>query len=222
MVTGPELSMAATDDRSYLYPHAWSPPLAVLPYSHTAAPWPPEPPLIPLDPAPLPTPWDEASGSAAAVLDDSADYDSADYDSLDYDSGDYDSADYSSERAVIGDALRIPVLWCQFGTCIGRFTHADALGEADVRRKGVAVGWRQDAFGRWACPGCVQRDATFRVVYPLVPARHADQAADRPRAAPSAWDSVEPPRIRLAVAVQREPGKVSRWGHRDAGRHRWQ
>jgi hypothetical protein len=143
MVYNPKQPTAALDDRSYLYPHTWPPPVS-----------------RPLDS------WTDTDGLGeyartspngnAAVL-----------------------ADHPAQeiaRAVIGDALRIPVVWCQFGACIGRFTDADALGESDVRSRAMAAGWRQDALGRLACPECVQHDPTFRVVYPLGSRRQSWQA----------------------------------------------
>lgn len=138
MVTDREQPIAAIDDRSYLYPHAWPPPVA----------WPPHPGVNPAWPRGHLHVPDTDSGSVGAP-----------------------QADHHGqvvERAVIGDALRIPLVWCQFGSCIARFTDAAALGESDVRRRAVAAGWRQDAFGRLACPECVQHDPTFMVVHQLV------------------------------------------------------
>ena len=73
--------------------------------------------------------------------------------------------------AIIGNELRIPVLWCEFGSCIARYTHPDALGERDLRYRALAAGWRYDLLGRLACPSCLQRDATFWVALPPVPVR---------------------------------------------------
>lgn len=73
--------------------------------------------------------------------------------------------------AIIGNELRIPVLWCDFGSCVARYTHPDALGERDLRYRALATGWRYDLLGRLACPSCVQRDATFWVALPPVPVR---------------------------------------------------
>ena len=64
-------------------------------------------------------------------------------------------------RAIIGDEIRIPVMWCEFGPCIARYTHPGALGEGDLRARALAAGWRYDALGRLACPDCVQHDSTF-------------------------------------------------------------
>jgi hypothetical protein len=64
-------------------------------------------------------------------------------------------------RAIIGDEIRIPIMWCQFGSCIARYTHRAALGEGDLRARALAAGWRYDALGRLACPECVQHDPTF-------------------------------------------------------------
>jgi hypothetical protein len=65
-------------------------------------------------------------------------------------------------RAVIGDEIRAPVLWCEFGSCIQRYTAPDPLGKGGLRARALAAGWRYDALGRLACPGCVQRDPAFR------------------------------------------------------------
>ena len=64
-------------------------------------------------------------------------------------------------RAIIGDEIRIPIMWCQFGTCIARFTHSGALGERDLRVRALAAGWAYDALGRLACPDCAQHDPAF-------------------------------------------------------------
>ena len=74
-------------------------------------------------------------------------------------------------RPIIGDELRIPIMWCEFGTCIERFTHVDALGEQDLRGRALAAGWRYDLLGRLACPSCQQHDPTFWMTRPPVPAR---------------------------------------------------
>lgn len=66
-----------------------------------------------------------------------------------------------SVRAIIGDEIRIPIMWCQFGTCITRYTHPDALGEQDLRGRALAAGWRYDALGRLACPDCAQHNPAF-------------------------------------------------------------
>jgi hypothetical protein len=74
-------------------------------------------------------------------------------------------------RAIIGDELRIPILWCEFGTCVAYYTHADALGERDLRGRAQSAGWCYDLLGRLACPACVQHDPTFWVARPPVPTR---------------------------------------------------
>ncbi|HEX7160596.1 MAG TPA: hypothetical protein VF223_05080 [Trebonia sp.] len=75
------------------------------------------------------------------------------------------------ERSVIGDELRIPIMWCEFGTCIERYTHVDALGEQDLRYRALVAGWRYDLLGRLACPSCVQHDEMFWMTRPPVPAQ---------------------------------------------------
>ena len=66
-------------------------------------------------------------------------------------------------RAVIGDEIGKPILWCEFGSCIARYTAPDALGERELRASALAAGWRYDALGRLACPGCVRHDTAFWV-----------------------------------------------------------
>jgi hypothetical protein len=72
-------------------------------------------------------------------------------------------------RAVIGDQLRMPVMWCEMGSCISWHTDPAALGEADVRARAIGAGWRIDAFGRLACPRCQQTDPSFRTCHQVVP-----------------------------------------------------
>ena len=57
-------------------------------------------------------------------------------------------------RAVIGDGIRTPMLWCESGNCIARYTCQDALSERDLRARALAAGWRYDPLGNLACPGC--------------------------------------------------------------------
>ena len=64
-------------------------------------------------------------------------------------------------RAIIGDQLRVPMLWCEFGKCVGSFTSDGALGERDLRPRAQAAGWRYDMLGRLACPTCAQRHPAF-------------------------------------------------------------
>ena len=74
-----------------------------------------------------------------------------------------------AERAVIGDEIRIPIMWCEFGSCIARYTHSGALGERDLRARALAAGWRYDALGRLACPDCAQHNPAFWPTRPPVP-----------------------------------------------------
>ena len=71
-------------------------------------------------------------------------------------------------RAVIGDQLRMPVMWCEMGSCISWHADPAALGEADTRARAIGAGWRIDALGRLACPRCQQTDPGFRATRPVV------------------------------------------------------
>ena len=72
-----------------------------------------------------------------------------------------------TERAAIGDELRIPLAWCEMGSCISRYADPAALGEADIRTRAIASGWRVDALGRLACPQCQQSDSWFWTAHPV-------------------------------------------------------
>jgi hypothetical protein len=75
----------------------------------------------------------------------------------------------ATERAVIGDELRIPIMWCEMGSCISWHADPEALGEADNRARAIGLGWRIDALGRLACPQCQQTDPGFWAACPVVP-----------------------------------------------------
>jgi hypothetical protein len=72
-------------------------------------------------------------------------------------------------RAVIGDQLRMPITWCEMGSCVSWFTHPAALGEADSRARAIEAGWRVDAVGLLACPQCLQTAPGFQSPHPVVP-----------------------------------------------------
>jgi hypothetical protein len=73
-------------------------------------------------------------------------------------------------RALIGDEMRTPTVWCELepGNCISWHADREALGVADVRARAIAAGWRIDALGRLTCPPCQQRSAHFRTTRPVV------------------------------------------------------
>jgi len=72
-----------------------------------------------------------------------------------------------TERAAIGDELRIPIAWCEMGSCISHYADEGALGEADIRARAIAAGWRLDALSRLACPQCQQSDSWFWTAHPV-------------------------------------------------------
>ena len=71
-------------------------------------------------------------------------------------------------RTVIGDQLRMPIMWCEMGSCISWHADPASLGEGDARARAIGTGWRIDAFGRLACPRCQQTDPDFRATRPVV------------------------------------------------------
>ena len=74
----------------------------------------------------------------------------------------------ATARAVIGDQLRVPIMWCEMGSCISWHADPAALGEADTRALAIGAGWRLDAFGRLACPRC-QADPGYWAADRVVP-----------------------------------------------------
>lgn len=72
-----------------------------------------------------------------------------------------------TERALIGDELRLPIVWCGMDSCIAHYEDPEALGEADVRVRAIERGWRFDALGRLACPECQQRSPCYWSPYPV-------------------------------------------------------
>jgi hypothetical protein len=97
-------------------------------------------------------------------------------------------------RAVIGDQLRMPIMWCEMGSCISWHADPAALGEADTRARAIGAGWRIDAFGRLACPRCQQTDPGFWATGPVVPWDRYTAVARAARAAgrgdgTAAWGS---------------------------------
>jgi hypothetical protein len=71
-------------------------------------------------------------------------------------------------RAVIGDQLRLPIMWCEMRSCVSWFAHPAALGEADIRARAIDAGWRVDAVGLMVCPQCVQTALDFQSPLPVV------------------------------------------------------
>ncbi len=70
-------------------------------------------------------------------------------------------------RAVIGDQLRMPIVWCEMAACVSWHADPASLGEADVRARAITAGWRVDAFGLLACPRCQQTAPSFRSPSPV-------------------------------------------------------
>jgi hypothetical protein len=122
-----------------------------------------------------------------------------------------------TERAVLGDTIRLPAVWCEMHGCISRHDHPAALGQADIRARALAAGWCHDAVGRLVCPSCQQRNPDLWIIHRLArqhlaPAGgpHHDSGhtrAGRPR---GVWTAVSA-RARAFVGG---PDRWSRWPHR--------
>ena len=122
-------------------------------------------------------------------------------------------------RAVIGDRLRLPMMWCEMDSCICWYAHPAALGEADARARAIDAGWRVDAVGLLVCPRCLQTASGFQSPHPVVlwdqeqAVAMSASPADEPgadAAADAAWElshDVHPP----ASAQQDEAVVTSAW-----------
>ncbi len=132
-----------------------------------------------------------------------------------------------TERAAIGDELRIPLAWCEMGSCISHYADPAALGEADIRTRAIAAGWRVDALGRLACPQCQQGDSWFWTAHPVAlwdrdtavamttlmaaavrEIAGADGVAGTERGAPTGGERGEPLGREPGAIPGREPGAI--------------
>ena len=121
----------------------------------------------------------------------------------------------ASVRAVIGDQLRMPVMWCEMGSCISFHADPAALGEADTRARAIGAGWRIDAFGRLACPRCQQTDPGFRASGQVVPWDRRTAVARTARASRAAVRSSRAPD--RAVSGYRPASRAGLERDRDLG-----
>ncbi len=119
-----------------------------------------------------------------------------------------------TERAVVGDRIRRPTAWCEMAACISRYDDPAAAGEADIRARALAAGWRHDGLGRLVCPYCQQRNPAPWATYPLArqdrrPDRGSgqDTGPSRARRLPAAWTALS----RWYQTVAGEPGRWLRW-----------
>jgi hypothetical protein len=85
-----------------------------------------------------------------------------------------------TERAVLGDTIRRPILWCEMPGCICWHDHPAALGEADIRARALAAGWCRDAVGRLVCPSCQQRNPDLWITHRLARQHRAPAEGTRP------------------------------------------
>ena len=110
-------------------------------------------------------------------------------------------------RAVIGDQLRMPIMWCEMGSCVSWHADPAALGEADTRARAIDAGWRIDALGRLACPRCQQSDPGFWASRPVA-VRDRDMAPARTAPIPAVpGDGTA---CGASLPSSRDPGRAAR------------
>ena len=112
----------------------------------------------------------------------------------------------AAERAVIGDQLRMPIMWCEMGSCVSWHADPAALGEADTRARAIDAGWRIDALGRLACPQCQQTDPGYWAARPVVPWDRSMAIARTARLPAVPGDGAAD---RAALRSSRDPGRAA-------------
>jgi hypothetical protein len=126
-------------------------------------------------------------------------------------------------RALIGDQLRVPILWCELAPCISHHANPAALGEADNRTRALSAGWRLDRLGRLTCPRCQQSSPWFWPAHPVVPwdkeaaATMAALMAARDRANGASRDAEVAHEAWVPPTLSAESAQPSQW---TVGRHR--
>src|SRR6516162_10799645 len=126
-------------------------------------------------------------------------------------------------RALIGDQLRVPIVWCELAPCISHHTNPAALGEADNRARALSAGWRLDRLGRLTCPKCQQSSPWFWPAHPVVPwdkeaaATMAALMAARDRANGASRDAEVAHEAWVPPTLSAESAQPSPW---TVGRHR--
>jgi len=126
-------------------------------------------------------------------------------------------------RALIGDQLRVPILWCELAPCISHHANPAALGEADNRVRALSAGWRLDRLGRLTCPRCQQNSPWFWPAHPVVPwdkeaaATMAALMAARDRANGASRDAEVAHEAWVPPTLSAESAQPSQW---TVGRHR--
>jgi len=126
-------------------------------------------------------------------------------------------------RALIGDQLRVPILWCELAPCISHHANPAALGEADNRARALSAGWRLDRLGRLTCPRCQQSSPWFWPAHPVVPwdkeaaATMAALMAARDRANGASRDAEVAHEAWVPPTLSAEGAQPSQW---TVGRHR--
>ena len=126
-------------------------------------------------------------------------------------------------RALIGDQLRVPIVWCELAPCISHHTNPAALGEADNRARALSAGWRLDRLGRLTCPKCQQSSPWFWPAHPVVPwdkeaaATMAALMAARDRANGASRDAEVAHEAWVPPTLSAESAPPSQW---TIGRHR--
>jgi len=110
----------------------------------------------------------------------------------------------ATARAVIGDQLRRPIMWCEMGSCVSWHADPAALGEADARARAIGAGWRIDAFGRLTCPRCQQTDPGYWAACRVVP---WDRSTAIGRTVPIAVVPRGGSAGRAALRTSRDPGR---------------
>jgi len=100
--------------------------------------------------------------------------------------------------------------------CISRHDDPAAVGEADIRSRALAAGWRHDAVGRLVCPYCQQRNPGLWVAYPLARQHPPSAGVSRQHPAharPGRIDAVWTTLSAWQRQVRNDLAQRTRWPH---------
>jgi Cation efflux family len=99
--------------------------------------------------------------------------------------------------------------------CISRHDDPAAVGEADIRSRALAAGWRHDAVGRLVCPYCQQRNPGLWAAYPLARQHPPPAGASRQHPAHARAGQIGGVRATLPAWYRQVRDGLARRGGRD-------
>jgi len=100
--------------------------------------------------------------------------------------------------------------------CISRYEDPAAAGEADIRARALAAGWRHDAVGRLVCPRCQQRNPGLWAACPVARQDHTPARGSGQHPAHARAGRISAVRAALSAWHRRmwdDLDRLARWSH---------